>query len=55
VVEARKGRVFAILGPRTSDLEFAAMIEGAVAQRIEVYTRPGGEWAATLFEIQVLR
>jgi 4-amino-4-deoxy-L-arabinose transferase-like glycosyltransferase len=55
VVEARKGRTFAILGPRTSDLEFAAAMEGAVAQRIEVYTRPGGEWAATLFEIQVLR
>lgn len=55
VGEARKGRAFAILGPRTADLEFAAMIEGAVAQRIEVYTRPGGEWAATLFEIQVLR
>jgi|CXWL01.1.fsa_nt_gi MFS family permease len=55
VMEARKGRAFAILGPRTSDLEFAAAMEGAVAQRIEVYTRPGGEWAATLFEIQVLR
>lgn len=55
VVEARKGRVFAILGPRSSELDFAAAMEGAVAQRIEVYTRPGGEWAGTLFEIQVLR
>lgn len=55
VVEARKGRVFAILGPRVSELDFAAAMEGAVAQRIEVYTRPGGEWAGTLFEIQVLR
>lgn len=55
VVEARKGRSFAILGPRSSGLELAALMEGAVAQRIEVYTRPGGEWAATLFEIQVLR
>lgn len=55
VVEARKGRAFAILGPRASALEFAAAVEGAVAQRMEVYTRPGGEWAATLFEIQVLR
>lgn len=55
VAEARKGRTFAILGPRTSALEFASVVEGAVAERIEVYTRPGGEWAATLFEIQVLR
>ena len=55
VDEARKGRTFAILGSRTDDIAFATMMEGAVAQRIEVYTRPGGEWAGTLFEIQVLR
>jgi hypothetical protein len=48
---AARGRIFAILGPRPKDLPFSSMLEGATVDRVEVYTRPGGEWAATLFRL----
>jgi len=49
---AKTGRVFAIVGPRTRDLDFkAAIADTASVERLAVYTRPGGEWAATLFRL----
>ena len=51
--EAKTRRVFAIVGPRTSDLDFkSAIADAASAERVEVYERPGGEWAATLFRLR---
>lgn len=53
--EARRGRVFAIFGPR-SGLDFRAVMgEVADVERVEVYQRPGGEWAATLFRLGALK
>ncbi len=49
---AARGRIFAILGPRPMDLPFVSMVEGATVDRVEVYSRPGGEWAATLFRLR---
>lgn len=53
VAEAGKGTVFAILGPRSPGLDFKSLMEGAPVERVEVYERPGGEWAATLFRVGV--
>ena len=51
--EAKTRRVFAIVGPRTRDLDFkAAIADAASAERLAVYARPGGEWAATLFRLR---
>jgi hypothetical protein len=52
--EMRTRRVFAVLGPRPEGLDFKALIEaeGARLDRVEVYQRPGGEWAATLFRLR---
>lgn len=51
--EALKGTVFAILGPRSPGLDFRSLMEGVPVERVEVYERPGGEWAATLFRVGV--
>lgn len=52
VEESKTRRVFAIVGPRTPDLDFrAAIAEAASVERLAVYERPGGEWAATLFRL----
>ncbi|MBK5257529.1 MAG: glycosyltransferase family 39 protein [Vicinamibacteria bacterium] len=48
---ATSARVFAILGPRSSDLELMSVLEGAKVFRVAVFERPGGEWAATLFRL----
>ena len=53
VAEAGKGTVFAILGPRSPGLDFRSLMEGVPVERVEVYERPGGEWAATLFRVGV--
>lgn len=53
VTEAFKGTVFAMLGPRSPGLDFKSVMEGAQVERVEVYERPGGEWAATLFRVGV--
>ena len=51
--ETKTRRVFAIVGPRTRDLDFkAAIADAASAERLAVYARPGGEWAATLFRLR---
>ena len=50
--ETKRRRVFAILGPRTVDLDFKAHFADAAVERVEVYQRPGGEWAATLFRLR---
>ena len=52
--EMRNRRVFAVLGPRPSDLDFTTLVPGAAVERVEVYQRPGGEWAATLFRVRPL-
>lgn len=53
VAEALKGTVFALLGPRSPGLDFRTLMEGISVERVEVYERPGGEWAATLFRVGV--
>ncbi len=52
VEEMKTRRVFAVLGPRSSDLDFKSQVAGAAIERVEVYERPGGEWAATLFRLR---
>lgn len=49
--EARRGRTFALIGPRSPDLDFKAVMEGVDVERLEVFARPGGEWAGTLFRV----
>jgi 4-amino-4-deoxy-L-arabinose transferase-like glycosyltransferase len=51
--EAARVTVFAILGPRSPGLDFRSLMEGVPVERVEVYERPGGEWAATLFRVGV--
>lgn len=48
--EAEPRRAFAILGPREPDFDFKALM-GDSLERVEVFERPGGEWAATLFRL----
>ena len=43
---------FAIFGPRSPSFDFSSEWKEAVPERIEVYTRPGGSWAATLFRLR---
>ena len=50
--ELRTGPVFAILGPRPAGLDLASQVQGAAVERVEVFQRPGGEWAATLFRVR---
>jgi len=48
---ALRGRAFAVLGPRSAGLDLPSVMVGSRVERIEVYTRPGGEWAASLFRV----
>lgn len=51
--EMKTRRVFAVVGPRTPDLDFKALAADiASVERVEAYERPGGEWAATLFRLR---
>jgi hypothetical protein len=50
--QARSGRTFAIVGPRPADFDLRALLEGARLERLEVFQKPGGEWAATLFRLE---
>ena len=54
ISELKTGRVFAILGPRSGGLDVGLQVRGAVVERVEVFQRPGGEWAATLFRLRTL-
>jgi len=51
--EMKSSRVFAVMGERPGGGEFKSRIEAAGQRldRVEVYQRPGGEWAATLFRL----
>ena len=50
--QVSRGRVFAVFGPRSPGLDFKVEMAGAVeVERLDVYQRPGGEWAATLFRL----
>jgi hypothetical protein len=53
IEKTKTTRVFAVLGPRPADIDLRSLIEneGAKADRVEVYQKPGGEWAATLFRL----
>ncbi len=53
MTQAGKGTIFAILGPRSPGLDFKSVMEGVPVERVEVYERPGGEWAASLFRVGV--
>lgn len=48
-VEGR--RILAAAGPRPDDLDFKSLLQDVVPVRLEVFQRPGGEWAGTLFEL----
>ena len=48
----QEGRLLAVMGPRADDIDLRAAFERAVVERLEVFTRPEGEWTATLFEIR---
>ncbi len=50
--EAQRGPTFAIIGPRPVDLDLFPLFEGASLERLEVFQKPGGEWAATLFRLR---
>ena len=52
IEETKTRRVFAVLGPRSTDLDLKLQVPGAAVERVEVYARPGGEWAATLFRLR---
>ncbi len=54
VEETKTRRVFAVFGPRSMDLDFKSQVAGAAVERVEVFQRPGGEWAATLFRLRGL-
>jgi len=53
IAEMKTRSVFAVIGPRPQGLDFRPLIEseGALVERVQVYQRPGGEWAATLFRL----
>jgi hypothetical protein len=42
---------FAVATPRATGFDFASLVSSGLADRVEVYARPGGEWAATLFRL----
>ena len=43
--------LFAVTGPRSDTFDFKSQWGGMTPQRLDVYVRPGGEWAATLFRL----
>jgi hypothetical protein len=43
---------FAVATPRAMGFDFASVVSAGRADRVEVYVRPGGEWAATLFRLR---
>jgi 4-amino-4-deoxy-L-arabinose transferase-like glycosyltransferase len=45
------GGAFAVATPRAAGFDFASLVSSGLADRIELYVRPGGEWAATLFRM----
>ncbi|MEO8359450.1 MAG: glycosyltransferase family 39 protein [Vicinamibacteria bacterium] len=47
-------RALIAAGPRSDQLDFKPLLQGFGLKRLEVYQRPGGEWAGTLFEIQAV-
>jgi hypothetical protein len=51
--EARRGPTFAVVGPRPVDLALSSLFEGVSLEKLEVFQKPGGEWAATLFRLRV--
>lgn len=51
VETAARGRALAILGPRNPSLNFVEAFGGRV-HRLEIATRPGGEWAGSLFALE---
>jgi hypothetical protein len=48
---ARAGS-YAVATPRVAGFDFASLVSSGQADRLEVYVRPGGEWAATLFRLR---
>lgn len=53
IEEMKSRRVFAVVVPRSTDLDFKTAISSAAeAERLDVYQRPGGEWAASLFQLR---
>lgn len=52
--DAIAGASYAVVGPRAESFDFRASIADATgtAERVEVFERPGGEWAATLFRVR---
>jgi hypothetical protein len=52
ISEAATRRVFVILGTRSDALEVKLQFEADSLERLELYQRPGGEWAATLFRVR---
>jgi len=52
IEEAATRPVFALLGPRSPDLDLKALFSTVTVDRLEVYQRPGGEWAGTLFRLR---
>jgi hypothetical protein len=51
-MSSESGRLMAVVGPRADAFGLGAAFENAVVERLEVFVKPGGEWAATLFEIR---
>ena len=49
---ARRGPTFAVIGPRPVDLDLSPLFEGVSLERLEVFQKPDGEWAATLFRLR---
>ena len=50
--EPRSRRAYAVAGPRAVAFEFGSMVSAGLAERLQVFSRPGGEWAATLFRLK---
>lgn len=52
--DAANKAVHVVVGPRSDSVDFRALVasESGVAERVEVFERPGGEWAATLFRVR---
>ncbi len=47
----RDRSVLAVIGPRSDGFDFKLQWRDLNPERLEVYVRPGGEWAVTLFRI----
>lgn len=48
---AESRRIFAIAGPRFPPLDLASAMPRTAIKPVEVFSRPGGEWAATLYSL----